>query len=339
MSDFGPQVASCLQITPEAIDEILYQFRQPMIDIKIREMVLEKWPEIGSAVWYNQDEWQRSDSDGGIVGDVSPPTQRWSAITNCAVPYEAEDGSLESIQVEGEEVASHAYTRIASRLASILYPDSLQDIANTVDRLNRLKETFDEFIVEQEESGFPKIEELFPDWSGGEDDEAAFLAFGHLRDTAGKQRSFLRETIQVTVAEFSLQAETRNGLGGRLSRLVEKLVEAQTERGYALQIAYTGATTFTPLGYVDSALSVVESMMIESASEEGTKWFSDFKDRYLVGDYEVGIDPDTFDTLVEGLNSVLESVESNLSEGRSLVTELANEINSDASGLVQGEVY
>jgi hypothetical protein len=36
------QVASCIQITPEAIDEMLYQFRQPMIDIKIREMVLEK---------------------------------------------------------------------------------------------------------------------------------------------------------------------------------------------------------------------------------------------------------------------------------------------------------
>jgi hypothetical protein len=337
MSDFGPQVASCLQITPGAIDEMLYQFRQPMIDIKIREMVLEKWPEIGAAVWYNQDEWQRSDSDGGIVGDVSRPTQRWSSITNCAVPYEAEDGELETIQGDGEEIASHEYARISARLASILYPDSLQDIANTVDRLNQLKETFDDFIAEQEESGFPKIEALFEDWSGGDDDEAAFLAFGHLRDTAGAQRSFLRETIQVTISEFALQAEARNGLGERMSKLLEKLVEAQTERGYALQIAYIATTTFTPLGYVDSALSVVEVLM--AGSEEGTKWFSDFKDRYLVGDYEVGISPDTFATLVEGLNSVMESAETNLSEGRSLVTELANEINADSSGLVQGEVY
>lgn len=337
MSDFGPQVASCIQITPESIDAMLYQFRQPMIDIKIREMVLEKYPEIGSAVWYNVSEWQQSDSDGGIVGDVSMPTQRWSSITNCAVPYEAEDGDLEPIQADGEEIASHEYTRIAARLVSILYPDSLQDIANTVDRLNRLKETFDDFISEQEESGFPKIEELFTDWSGGDDNQAAFLAFGHIRDTAGTQRSFLRETIQVTIAEFALQAEARNGLGERISRMVEKLVEAQTERGYALQIAYAGVATFTPLGYVDSALSVVETLMM--GSEEGTKWFSDFKDRYLIGDYEVGINPDTFATLVEGLNSIMESVETNLSEGRTLVTGLANEINADYSGLVQGEVY
>jgi GNAT superfamily N-acetyltransferase len=337
MSDFGPQVASCIQITPEAIDEMLYQFRQPMIDIKIREMVLEKWSEIGSAVWYNLDQWQQSDSDGGIVGDVSLPTQRWSSITNCAVPYDADDGELQTIQNEGDEIASHEYSRNAARLASILYPDSLQDIANTVDRLNRLKETVDDFIAGQEESGFPKIEELFADWSGGEDDEAAFLAFGHIRDTAGTQRAFLRELIQVTISEFALQAATRNGLGERLSRLVERLIEAQTERGYALQIAYTATTTFTPLGYIDSALSVVESMMMDSG--EGTKWFNDFKDRYLTGDYDIGVNPDTFATLVEALGSVMESAEITLSEGRSVVTELANEINSDYSGLIQGEVY
>lgn len=337
MSEFGPEVASCLQITPESIDGMLYQFRQPMIDIKIREMVLEKWPEIGSAVWYNLDQWQQSDSDGGIVGNVSLPTQRWSSISNCPVPYEAEDADLESIQADGEQIASHEYSRISARLASVLYPDSLQDIANTVDRLNQLKETFDEFIEEQEAGGFPKIEELFTDWTGGEDDEAAFLAFGHLRDTAGTQRSFLRETIQVTIAEFALQAEARNGLGERIFTLLDRLVEAQTARGYALQIVYTGATTFTPLGYVDSALSVVETLMM--GSEEGTKWFSDFKDRYLTGEYDIGIDPDTFESLVEGLNSMMESVEANLSEGRALVTEFANEINSDASGLIQGEVY
>lgn len=337
MSEFGPQVASCLQIQPEEIEDMLLQFRDPMISIRTREMVLERWPSMDPEVWYVHDEWTRSQPDPGNFSGLPMPTQRWSSITECAVPREAEDADLEAIRGDAERTASYEYSRLHTRLASLLYPDSLLDIANAVDRFNEFKTQFDDFVERQEDSGFKQIDDLFANWSGGTDNYEAFLAFGHTKDTAGTQRSFLREFIQVTIAEFTVQAEVRNNIGERLFSLMKKLEEAQNERGYALTMAYAAASSFTPLGYLDGVLTSIEALTLESGGENS--WFADFKEKFLIGESEVGIQPDTFDLLIEGMNDMFESIDNTLTEARSEISSFAEDINSDYSGLIQGEAY
>lgn len=98
---------------------------------------------------------------------------------------------------------------------------------------------------------------------------------------------------------------------------------------------------FTPLGYLDGSLSIVENFGVEGGSdgELNTSWFGEFKDKYLIGEYEVGMDSNTFEALAAGIDSVLTSVETTLAEGRSAISELANQVDADTSGLIQGEVY
>ena len=128
-------------------------------------MVLEKYPEIGYKVWCaTREEWIPQ-TESFNYDDTSPytPTEKWSEITNCAVPYEAADSDLSSIADSAYQDASGRYNAVSTRLASLLYPDSLQDVANTVDRIVQFKTSFDEFIDDQESSSFQKIAELFKD--------------------------------------------------------------------------------------------------------------------------------------------------------------------------------
>ncbi|SDD18044.1 hypothetical protein SAMN05216270_102182 [Glycomyces harbinensis] len=313
-----------------------------MIEIRTRELVFEKYPGIGDRVWCaTREEWV-AQTESFNYDDTSPytPTEKWSGATNCAAPYDADDSDLQSLREEAEDEASHRHHRSATQLASLLYPDALQDAANTVDRFVEFKASFDEFIEANEENSFKQISDLFEGWTGGSDNAEAFLAFGHTRETAGTQRSLLREIIQVTTAEFSIQAETRNSLGARLSKLAEKLIEVQRARSFIIENLYITTSMFTPLGYADGAMSIIENFGLDDGSGEwNTSWFGAFKDKYLIGEYEVGTDSDTFEALASGIDDCLESVESMLTDGRSEITALAEEINADYSGLTQGEAY
>ncbi|WP_026923550.1 hypothetical protein [Glycomyces arizonensis] len=342
MSTFSSEVATCLQITPEKIDEYLYQFYRPMVEIRTRELVLERFPEIGQQVWYaTREEWILH-TESFNYDDTSPytPTEKWSETTNCAVPYEAEESDLDSICGEAQQDASQRFNDASTKLSSLLYPDSLLDVAIAVDRLVDFNEVFGDFIEKHEGTSFNRIADLFEGWTGGSDNNEAFLAFGNMRANAGHQRTLLYLITQITVAEFTIQAETRNSLGARLSNLAEKLIEVQKARSFVLENIYLGTAMFTPLGYIDGAVSIVENFGIENAEgEQDTSWFTSFKDKYLIGEYEVGMDSDTFEALAAGIDDVLATVESTLADGRSTISEFIAQVDADTSGLIQGAVY
>ncbi|THV41414.1 hypothetical protein [Glycomyces buryatensis] len=318
-----------------------------MVEVRTRELVLESFPEIGENVWCATiEEWKTSTQDFNYRDDTPyTPTEDWSEITNCPITYGADESTLKSIRDEASQDSSYRFNKSSETLSRLLYPDALLDVTNSLDRIIEFKASFDEFIEEQEGSSFEKISALFvgeneeEQWEGGADNEKAFLAFGHTRETARTQRTILREIVQVTTAEFSIQAETRNSLGAKLSKLAEELIEVQKGHGFILENLYIGATAFTPLGYLDGAMSIIENFGLDDGGEWNSNWFSDFKGKYLENEYSVGLDSDTFESLATKLQDCLDKTETALTDGRAEIVTLAEEINSDYSGLTQGEVY
>jgi hypothetical protein len=352
MSSFAEQVNTCLQVKAENIEEALYQFKTPMVEMRTREKVLERWPDIGKHVWSSFDEWSGYVGQTGYY-ELPGPWNVWSDISNCVVPESASEDELRTIRSDAEEYGERHHARVHADLNDVLYPDQLLNIATAVDRLVEVKSGMDDLIEDHSASqstyagsgqvqanvssgGFKDLEDLFVDWAGGSDNDAAFRAFGDARNVAGAQRLLMNDIIQFTTAEMGLQGEARDNLGHRIESLVEDLADAQKDRDPSLSVTLTMVgTVYAPLGLADSGLSVLETL---TQGEDGSnQWYGNFKQTYLTMEVETGITPDTFDNLLERLNGVISTVATMLEEGRAELKSMISERISDTSHIIQGE--
>ena len=66
---------------------------------------------------------------------------------------------------------------------------------------------------------------------------------------------------------------------------------------------------FTPLGYIDGSLSIIENFGIEDGGDRNTNWFGDFKEKYLVGKMKLEWTPTLSRSSAIAIEDAIKSVE------------------------------